>query len=89
MEDEIVSEVELPGALLQRVDELAKEMQVSRSELITLALKDFIARLENQNLPKAINEAVRHAWDEDDDSFLSASASQMMRVAGSESNLDE
>lgn len=49
--------ISLEKTLFEQIDDLAKEMQVSRSRLFGLAAREFLARHENQKLLEAINHA--------------------------------
>ena len=84
MENTIKTAVSLPKALFRRAEELAQEMKVSRSKLLTLALQDYILRMENEQLLKEINRSVLDAMDEDDEKLFYSSALQMARIAESD-----
>ncbi len=84
MESTIKTAVSLPKTVYKQAQELAGELKVSRSKLVTLALQDFILKMENERLLKAINESVRDARDEDDEKFLYSSSVQMARFAESD-----
>jgi metal-responsive CopG/Arc/MetJ family transcriptional regulator len=47
----------LEESLFERVDALAKELNISRSHLFALAVEEFIERHEKQHLLEAINAA--------------------------------
>jgi predicted transcriptional regulator len=55
--------VYLDEPLLEQVDKFAQEMGISRSQLIELALEDFIKRSENKAILEEINTAYRDAPD--------------------------
>ncbi|MGH7792780.1 MAG: hypothetical protein ACREOB_10760 [Thermodesulfobacteriota bacterium] len=47
--------ISLQKSLLEKAETLAREMNVSRSRLLALALEDFIDRYQNQRLLEQIN----------------------------------
>lgn len=49
--------ISLPEALLQKIDVLARELDISRSRLFALAAEEFLQRYQNQKLLEAINAA--------------------------------
>ena len=49
--------ISLDDELFQKVEAISKELQISRSRLFALAVREFIARHENLNLVQAINLA--------------------------------
>jgi len=53
----IKTAISLQGSLLEQVDALARELDVSRSRLFVLAAEEFIQRHKNQELLEAINAA--------------------------------
>ena len=51
--------VKVKKSLARKVEITAKQMRVSSDKLVSLALEDFIARQENKDLLKRINEAYK------------------------------
>jgi metal-responsive CopG/Arc/MetJ family transcriptional regulator len=49
--------ISLPESLFEKVNSLARDLQISRSRLFVLAVEDLIRRRENQQLLEAINAA--------------------------------
>jgi metal-responsive CopG/Arc/MetJ family transcriptional regulator len=49
--------ISLDGPLIDEVDALAKEMEVSRSHLFQMAAREFIQRHKDRKLLEAINAA--------------------------------
>jgi metal-responsive CopG/Arc/MetJ family transcriptional regulator len=49
--------ISLDDELFQKIEAISKELQISRSRLFALAVREFIARHENLNLLQAINLA--------------------------------
>jgi metal-responsive CopG/Arc/MetJ family transcriptional regulator len=53
----IKTAISLQETLLQQLDALAQELDISRSRLFTLAAEEFLQRYQNQKLLEAINAA--------------------------------
>ena len=53
----IKTAVSLQEALFTQVENLARDLRVSRSELVALALEEYLRRYQNQQLLNAINQA--------------------------------
>ena len=51
--------VKVTKNLARKVEKTAKEMKVSKNQLVMLLLEDFLKRKENNDLLKAINEAYK------------------------------
>ncbi len=51
------STILLPESLFTQVEALAHEMQLSRSQLVALALEAFVERQHNHHLLQTINQA--------------------------------
>ena len=66
----IKTAISLQGSLLEQVDALARELDVSRSRLFVLAAEEFIQRHKNQKLLEAINAAYDDSPDEDEQAVL-------------------
>lgn len=49
--------ISLQDSLIERMDKLARELNVSRSQLFSLAADEFLRRHESQILLEAINHA--------------------------------
>ena len=49
--------ISVSDKLFEQADEIASEMNVSRSRLFSLALEEFVLRYQNRKLLKQINEA--------------------------------
>ena len=62
--------ISLQKSLLDRVDTLAQELDISRSRLFTLAVEDFIQRHKNQKLFEAINSAYDDTSDPEEQIML-------------------
>ena len=66
----IKTAVSLPKDLFERVETLAKELQISRSHLFGLALEEFLRRHRNQRLLEQINAAYAEAPDPSEQTLL-------------------
>jgi len=55
--------ISLQKPLLDQVDQLARKMDVSRSNLFVLAAEEFIERRTNRELLEAINAAYDDSFD--------------------------
>lgn len=62
----------MDGDLFCRVKELADELQVSWSGLVSLALKAFIERYETQNIMDKLNEVYADGLTREDEEILEA-----------------
>ncbi len=49
--------ISIPDEIFKKVDEVAKEYNYSRSELFTLAAKEFLEKIKYKRLLEAINDA--------------------------------
>ena len=61
--------ISLPGPLFRRAENVAHELQISRSQLVATAIDEFVKRYERRALIAAINRAYKEdpptAEDED------------------------
>ena len=62
--------ISLEEPLIEEVDALAKEMEVSRSHLFKLAAREFIQRYKNRKLLEAINAAHPDSFDPAEERLL-------------------
>jgi predicted transcriptional regulator len=74
--DAIKTAVSVNKILFEQAEELAREMNVSRSRLYTLALEEYIRRRENQALLEQINAAYAGEADAEEEAALA----QMRRL---------
>ena len=61
--------ISLEDTLFERVDALARELDISRSHLFALAAQQFIERYENQHLLEATNVAYEELPDPEEKSL--------------------
>ncbi len=76
----IKTAISLQGSLLEQVDALARELDVSRSRLFALAAEEFIQRHKNQELLEAINAAYDDSPDEEEQAVLQKMRHQHRRL---------
>jgi len=55
---EVKTAISLQESLVERMDRLARELQVSRSQLFSRAADEFLRRHEGPSLLEAINQAI-------------------------------
>lgn len=53
----VKTEISLPEPLFHRVETVASELQISRSQLVVTAVEEFVKRYERRALIEAINRA--------------------------------
>ena len=76
----IKTAISLQGSLLEQVDALARELDVSRSRLFVLAVEEFIQRHKNQELLEAINAAYDDSPDAEEQAVLQKMRHQHRRL---------
>lgn len=62
--------ISVQESLLEQVDLLALRMQLPRSQVFSLAAKEFIDRHENRRLLEEINAAYADIFDEEEGAML-------------------
>jgi metal-responsive CopG/Arc/MetJ family transcriptional regulator len=62
--------ISLQKALFDQLETLARQMKVSRSRLLALALEEFIRRRENQKLLDQINQAYEDVPDTKEQNYI-------------------
>ncbi len=73
--------ISMERGLFEAVEATAEEMDISRSELISRAVRAYLKRRENEQLLASINEAYGDGPDEEDRAWLSYAKRQMRRRA--------
>jgi metal-responsive CopG/Arc/MetJ family transcriptional regulator len=76
--------ISMPKSLFDQVDDLAKELQVPRSQVFALAVEELIRKHENRRILAALNEVYEHASGPDDDALHRAMQRQQKRVVHGE-----
>lgn len=61
--------ISLQEALLQKIDALARELDISRSRIFALAAEEFLQRYQNQKLLDAINAAYDDSPDPEEETL--------------------
>lgn len=61
--------ISLQKTLLQKIDALARELDISRSRLFALAAEEFLQRYQNRQLLDAINAAYDDLPDSEEESL--------------------
>jgi len=80
----IKTAISIDKPLFEEVEALAKELDVSRSRLFSLAVEDFIQRRKNRELLDAINTAYQDSPDlEEEQITLQMKSSHRRLVNGS------
>ncbi len=72
--------ISLQRFLLEKVDDLARELQISRSRLFVLAVEDFIQRYENRQLLENLNAAFDDLPDSEEETLCQKMRSQHKRM---------
>jgi predicted transcriptional regulator len=62
----IKTAISLQDSLFEQVEDLARNLNVSRSHIVALALEEFVQRQHNRQLLDAINQAYEDMSDKDD-----------------------
>jgi hypothetical protein len=66
----VLMEVWLSQSLVDLAEAAAREMKISRSDLLATALEEFLRRRQNRQLLEAINEAYKDGPTEEEREFL-------------------
>jgi len=77
--------VSIRKSLFEQAEALARQMEISRSRLFTLALEEFIQRRHNQQLLERINVAYADEPDVEEEAALRAMRRKHRKVVGKES----
>lgn len=76
----IKTAISIDKPLFEQVNDLARELNTSRSRIFALAAKEFIQRRKNQKLLQAINDAYDDAPDEKEESVRSNVRSRHLKM---------
>ena len=78
----IKTAISIEQALFDQAEELAREMNVSRSKLVSLALNEFVRRREEEEITCKLNEACKDFPPDEEDKenirFSSASIAKIL-----------
>jgi metal-responsive CopG/Arc/MetJ family transcriptional regulator len=80
----IKTAISLQDSLFEQVEDLARDLNVSRSQLVALALEEFVHRHQNQQLLEAINRAYESDPSPDDLASTSARRQHHRRMVEGE-----
>ncbi|MCI0398114.1 MAG: ribbon-helix-helix domain-containing protein [Chloroflexi bacterium] len=72
--------ISLEESLFKQVDALARELQISRSQLFTLAVAEFIQQRQNQAILEALNAAYDHLPDPEEQEYRQAVRRQHQKL---------
>lgn len=62
----IKTAISLQDSLFEQVEDLARTLNVSRSQVVALALEEFVQRHQNRQLLDALNHAYQDGFDVDE-----------------------
>ena len=74
----------LQEALIERMDRLARELNISRSQLFSRAAAEFLRRHESELLLEAINRACDEPADQDEERIREAMRLKQIRLVEGE-----
>ena len=80
----IKTAVSLQESLVERLDKLARELNISRSQLFSRAADEFLRRHETQALLEAINRALEDGPDPGEKARLRAMRNKQRRLVEGE-----
>lgn len=74
--------ISMDEELFKQVEATAQEMKVSRSRVVTLALRDYLKRREAQRISEQLNAVYGedYALDEEDKAFLRGAGHSMRKI---------
>lgn len=79
----IKTAISLQEELCEQTEQVARELHISRSRLVALALKEFLQRYENQRLIEQINAAQANLGDDsEEDSWREGVRKHQQRMFG-------
>lgn len=84
MANHIKTAISLQKSLFDQVEEVAQELNVSRSRLFVLALEEFIQRYHNEQLLEQLNRAYDDLPDPDEQVRLTLMRRQQRRIVEGE-----
>jgi len=66
----MIQEILIPDSLYEQASNLAQEMQISPSDLFSIAIEDYLHRHHSQKLLQSINDAYADGLDENEQATL-------------------
>lgn len=81
--------ISMDEELFKQVEATAEEMNVSRSRVVVLALRDYLKRREAQRITEQLNAVYGEDYelDEEDKAFIRRGKRTLRRIAEAEENL--
>jgi len=77
--------ISLEENLFNQINQLASDMHVSRSKLVTLAIKDYLKKQENRKLLAQLNAAYNDSPNDEEKSISQAMRSKQRKIVEQES----
>ena len=78
--EKMKTSISLDKTLIAEADKIAREMNISRSKLLVLALQDFVKRHNNKELLEQINAAYADDSDSSEESLSTRARRQHQRI---------
>lgn len=78
---QVITAISLPQARFARAEEAAHALHVSRSQLYTLALEEFLRRRETKRIQEQLDAAYGDELDDDEQAFQNAALHYARRIA--------
>jgi metal-responsive CopG/Arc/MetJ family transcriptional regulator len=76
----IKTAISIPKNLFEATNQLAEELNVSRSHLFVMAIQDFIERRKNRELLAQINEVYGRSLDNEESEMLRRASLNLRKV---------
>ena len=76
--------ISVEKSLLDKIDETAKNLCLSRSKFFAVAAEDYLHRMETQELIERLNEAYSDGLDDTEQRVLKGMKTVMQKHAGNE-----
>lgn len=76
--------ISMPEHLFQELEAAAKEMQVSRSQVFTQAVKEFLRERENRRILEQLNRVYGEEPDEEERDLAKAMKARLRRLTARE-----
>jgi len=80
----MIQEISIPDFLYEQASNLAQEMQISPSDLFSLALEEYLHRHHSQRLLQSINDAYADGLDNSEQTMLEGMRRHQKRLVESE-----
>ena len=72
--------ISIPERLFEELEAAAKEMQVSRSQLFALAVKEFLRERENRRILEQLNRVYGDGPDEEEREYLARMKARYRKI---------